>query len=147
MVDQPWAPECTEDELLLAFVAVKRALLVRDRGLDPGAFPALHQLAVGGPTRQGPLADALGLDASTVSRQIRSLADAGLVEATRDPRDGRATVLAITTAGRTYLVDHLRARRASLQQATADFTPDERAELVRLLNKLAAALSAPKEDA
>lgn len=147
MPEQPWTPECMEDELLLAFVAVKRGMLARDRGLDPGTFPALHHLAAAGPSRQGPLADALGVDASTVSRQVRSLVESGLVEASRDPLDGRATVLAVTDAGRAFLVEHLRSRRATLQAATADFTPHERADLVRLLNKLAAALAAPKENA
>jgi DNA-binding MarR family transcriptional regulator len=145
MADEQWAPECMEDELLLALVAVKRALLARDRTLDPGAFPALHHLVAFGPSRQGPLADALGVDASTVSRQVRSLVDARLVEASRDPSDGRATVLAVTAAGRTFLAEHLRARRATLQAATADLTADERAELVRLLTKLATALAATKE--
>ena len=145
MTDHDWAPECMEDELLLALFAVKRGMFARDRGFDPGAFPALHQLVASGPSRQGPLAEALGVDASTVSRQVRSLVDAGLVAASRDPHDGRATVLAATDAGRAYLVDHLRARRATLQAATAQFAPQERAELVRLLNKLAGALAAPKE--
>lgn len=145
MTDQSWAPECPEDELLLAFIGVKRGMLARDRGLDPGAFPVLHQLAACGPSRQGPLADTLGVDASTVSRQVRALVDAGLVESSRDPDDGRATLLSLTDAGRTHLVEHLRARRATLQAATADFTPHERDELVRLLHKLAAALAAPKE--
>jgi DNA-binding MarR family transcriptional regulator len=145
VTDQPWAPECTEDELLLAFVAVKRGMLARDRGLDPGTFPALHQLAAFGPSRQGAIADALGVDASTVSRQVRALADAGLVESCRDPDDGRATLLSVTDAGRAHLVEHLRARRETLRAATADFTDHERHELVRLLHKLAAALAAPKE--
>ena len=66
---------------------------------DPGAFPVLHHLAVRGPSRQGPLADALGLDASTVSRHVRSLVADGWVEVARDPDDGRATVLTITARG------------------------------------------------
>jgi DNA-binding MarR family transcriptional regulator len=145
MSDQPWAPECTEDALLVAMFAVKRAFQARAVGLDPGAFPVLHHLASAGPSRQGALAEALGLDASTVSRQVRTLVDEGLLSATRDPQDGRATVLAISQAGREQLVDRLRAHRASLQAATAAFTGQERDDLVRLLTKLADALTAPKE--
>ena len=38
----------------------------------------------------GPLAEAIGLDASTVSRHVRALLEDGLVVAERDPADGHA---------------------------------------------------------
>ena len=144
---QRWVPECTEDELLVAFVAVKRSLHATSVGMDPGAFPVLHHLASEGPSRQAPLAESLGLDASTVSRHVRTLVDEGLVDAMRDPRDGRATVLTLTDRGRESLIQRVRVNRAALQAATSDFTPQERAELVRLLHKLAAALGEHKETA
>jgi DNA-binding MarR family transcriptional regulator len=147
MSSQAWAPECAEDELLVAFVAVKRGMQSQSMGADPGAFPVLHHLAARGPSRQGPLAEALGLDASTVSRHVRSLVADGLVDASRDPGDGRATVLSITEPGRQFLAERLRAHRATLQSATAGFTGQERADLVRLLHKLAAALGAAEETA
>lgn len=144
-VGDPWVPECAEDELLVAISAVKRGFQANAVGVDPGAFPVLHHLAASGPSRQAALADALGLDASTVSRHVRALVDDGLLESSRDPDDGRATVLTITGPGMTFLIDRLRSHRATLQAATADFTPSERADLVRLLHKLAAALAAHKE--
>ncbi|HEX6888150.1 MAG TPA: MarR family winged helix-turn-helix transcriptional regulator [Candidatus Nanopelagicales bacterium] len=137
---QPWSPECTEDELLVALVALKRAFAARTFGVDPGVFPVLHHLAVAGPSRLGSLAEAIGLDASTASRHVRALVADGLVDATRDPDDGRATVLCLTEAGRTRLAERLRASRSTLQAATRDFTAPERAELVRLIHKLAAEL-------
>lgn len=143
----PWTPECAEDELLVAIVALKRGFQSRTVGMDPGAFPVLHHLAVCGPSRQGPLADALGLDASTVSRHVRTLTAEGQVDASRDPEDGRATVLTITGPGRVHLLERLRAHRSTLQAATSGFTPEERAELVRLLQKLATALAEHKENA
>ncbi len=139
-MSEPWAPECAEDALLLAFIQVKRGMQHRALGADPGAFPVLHHLAVAGPCRQGALAEALSLDASTVSRHVRTLVDDGRIVASRDPEDGRATVLALTDAGHDSLRDRLAAHRAMLQEATAGFTGDERNELVRLLGKLAAAL-------
>jgi DNA-binding MarR family transcriptional regulator len=81
-----------------------------------------------------------------VSRHVRGLVAADLVVATRDPQDGRATVLAITAAGREQLMAGLRAQRASLQAATSAFTGQERDDLVRLLTKLADALTAPAEE-
>ena len=141
MSDRAWAPECTEDELLVAMVNLKRAFHARSIGVDPGAFPVLHHLAAHGPVRQNALADALGLDASTVSRHVRGLAAEGHVAVGRDPDDGRATLLSLTPSGRQYLEQRMQAHRSALQAATAEFDPAERAELVRLLHKLADALS------
>ena len=126
----------------MAIVALKRGFLANSVGMDPGAFPVLHHLASSGPSRQTVLAEALGLDASTVSRHVRALADGGLVEASRDPDDGRATLLSITDPGMRFLTDRLRAHRERLRVATSNFTEGERAELVRLVHKLAAALGA-----
>ncbi len=51
------------------------------------------------PERMKPLAELLGRDATTVSRQIAGLEEAGLVQRSPCPDDGRATVVSITTAG------------------------------------------------
>lgn len=139
-----WRPECTEDELLVAVVAVKRALYAGTAGTDPGVFPVLHWLAASGPSRQGPLAEGLGLDVSTVSRHVRALVRDGLVAAQRDPDDGRATVLTVTEQGRQRLAERLQIHRARFRAATATFTPHERTELVRLLHKLADNLGGPE---
>jgi hypothetical protein len=62
----------------------------------------------------------------------------GLLEVERHPDDHRATVLTLTDSGRTFLLERLRVHRATLRAVTDDFTPQERTELVRLLDKLAA---------
>ena len=147
MIDNAWAPECTEDALLVAFIGVKRALRGASVGEDPGTFPILHHLATSGPTRQGHLADAIGLDASTVSRHVRVLIDEGHVAAGRDPQDGRASVLTISPGGLEHLAQRLHSHRETLAAATASFSPSERAELIRLLAKLAEHLNHLKETA
>jgi DNA-binding MarR family transcriptional regulator len=53
-----------------------------------------------GPERMKPLAEKLGRDATTVSRQIAGLEESGFVQRTACPEDGRATVVTITVAGR-----------------------------------------------
>lgn len=146
-VGESWTPECMEDELTVALVSVKRGLQAGSTGMDPGGFPILHHLATVGPDRSGHIAEVLHLDASTVSRHARSLVEDGLVSAERDPSDGRATVLALTDAGRQALGDRLRRHRDVLRAATADLTEHERAELVRLLHKLASALADQRENA
>jgi len=144
-MSQLWHPECPEDELLVAMVSLKRALLARTIGTDAGVFPLLHQLATSGPTRQGSLAELLRLDASTISRHVRGLVSEGLVEVAPDPADGRAIVLSLTARGQDRLTERMKANRALLRAATAEFTTQERAELVRLLHKLADSLVGEEE--
>lgn len=51
------------------------------------------------PERMKPLAEKLGRDPTTVSRQITGLEEVGLVRRTPCPDDGRSTVVAITKKG------------------------------------------------
>src|SRR6478672_4645285 len=63
------------------------------KDLDGAAYGLLALLQDAGPLRAGDLVSRLGLDKSTVSRQVATLVDLGLVERTADPVDGRAQVL------------------------------------------------------
>jgi DNA-binding MarR family transcriptional regulator len=78
-------------------------------GVDPSAYPVLFQLAEA-PKRTTELAGCLHADISTVSRQVTSLVDVGLIQRTADPEDRRATILVVTDAGRSVL-DNMRAGR------------------------------------
>lgn len=141
MSHSSWRPECLEDELLVAFFQAKRAIHNAAGGADPGTFPVLHQLAAGGDQRQTQVAGALGLDASTISRHVRGLLRDGLIAASPDPEDRRATLLTLTDQGAASLQEALARRRADLQAGIADFSPAERDEFTRLLHKFAASLS------
>jgi DNA-binding MarR family transcriptional regulator len=81
------------------------------------------------------LAERTGLDPSTVSRAVGSLVDLGLVERQADPRDGRASVLALTDAGRTALDDALDWYGAVLERAVGDLSPAEIADLCAGLDR------------
>lgn len=73
-----------------------------EAGIDMSAeeISTLTVLAhLDGPERMKPLSEKLGRDATTVSRQVASLEEAGLVERSPCPDDGRATVVTITKAG------------------------------------------------
>ncbi len=110
------------------------AALSRDE-LDIAAYTCLFRLLSDGPMRSGALADAMYSDPSTVSRQIASLVDRGLVERLADPADGRASVLAVTSSGRD-LVEHMRKRRtANLGLVIAEWSNPDRREFVRLLGQ------------
>ena len=70
---------------------------------------------------------------------VQSLADAGLVRRIPDPTDGRRVVIEATKGGRAHIAAHAEARAAEVATAAEALTPAERAELARLLAKLAEA--------
>lgn len=135
MKEFTWQPACVEDELLVAFLGAKRALHSTSSSDDPGTIPVLHQLAVAGDQRQTQVAAALGLDASTISRHVRSLVRSDLIATHPDPDDRRATRLSLTPAGFARLGENLATHRAALRRATRNFTAAERTEFIRLLEK------------
>lgn len=92
--------------------------------------------------RSRDLARAEGLDPSTMSRRLGSLAERGLIAREPDPADGRAFLLTLTDAG-CAAVERERARRVSLvTDALAGWPEDDRAELARLLSQLTDTLEA-----
>ena len=71
-----------------------------ERQLNPTAIALLYYLTGTGPRRATAMASDTGLGPSGLSRQLAVLEDAGLVERTPDPDDGRAALVAITDRGR-----------------------------------------------
>lgn len=123
----------------------------RGRG-EHGAPPWLGAPRIGGPARLrllealaaashplsvGEIADAVSVDQPRASRLVQQAVELGLVRREADPDDARRTRVALTDAG-TRLVRGFRGeRREAIDAALAAFTDDERAELARLLTKLA----------
>jgi DNA-binding MarR family transcriptional regulator len=62
-------------------------------------FLALYLVGSGGADTQRTLADRLGVTEPSVSRMVRVLADAGLLQTTADPMGGNRNRLQLTTAG------------------------------------------------
>ncbi|WP_335934066.1 MarR family winged helix-turn-helix transcriptional regulator [Streptomyces sp. PTD5-9] len=73
------------------------------------------------------------LDKSTVSRQIRTLEELGLVERHPDPDDHRIQVLHPTEAGTQALASTQASRRAAYQERLADWTADDLAKFAECL--------------
>lgn len=110
--------------------------------LDRSAYGLLHAVDTAGPLRLTELAQVLGVEPSTVSRQAKELARTGLLARAGDPADGRAHHLALTAAGRQSLLRVRAARDQVAGAILAGWAEDEVAVLAGLLSRLAADLAA-----
>ncbi|WP_049578361.1 MarR family winged helix-turn-helix transcriptional regulator [Streptomyces sp. SBT349] len=70
-----------------------------DLRLERSAYLLLSRLETQGPMSIGQLADAFGLDCSTVNRQTGAVLRAGLLERIPDPEGGMARKLRVTEEG------------------------------------------------
>jgi DNA-binding MarR family transcriptional regulator len=104
--------------------------------LDGAAYGLLSLLQDAGPLRASDLVARLGLDKSTVSRQVAALVDLGLVDRAPDPADGRAQVLTPSAEGSARLQRIREARRARWESDLADWPPSDVAVLAELLARL-----------
>src|ERR1044072_4555384 len=74
-----------------------------DVNLERSAYGIMCKLADEGPQRLGALAAAFGLDPSTITRQVQDLERVGLAFRQKDPTDGRAFLVDLTSGGRGVL--------------------------------------------
>lgn len=103
--------------------------------VDSAGQVLLHAVAAGGPARASALAASVQADLSTVSRQVTALVERGLLERQADPDDGRATLLALTGAGRTALARHEQGRREFFEAVLDGWSPEETAQFARQLER------------
>jgi DNA-binding MarR family transcriptional regulator len=120
-----------------------RRRAAREPGVDPriggparlrlleALAAASHSLSV------SELGEAIGVDQPRASRLVQQAVDLGLVRREADPDDARRTRIALTDDGARVARGFRGQRREHLSQALRGFTADERAELARLLAKLA----------
>ncbi len=88
-----------------------------------------------GPLRVADLAASCHVDASTVSRQAAELVREGLLRRQADPADGRASLMALTVAGRRQVADLIRRRREFFAQVVADWDVGELGEFLSMLTR------------
>jgi DNA-binding MarR family transcriptional regulator len=132
------------DSLMHALLGIGRLMRQRGQGetLDTGSFWLLKTLSASGPLRVTDLAVCANLDASTVSRHVAQLNNAGLIERTPDPVDGRAQRVKLTEAGAERIETALCARRALLEKSLESWDPRDLDQLDRLLTRFAADVEA-----
>jgi DNA-binding MarR family transcriptional regulator len=134
-----WGPATFGDHLmrtLKILQSVRSALPPADDGVDPAAYPLLFAL-LATPRRVSELAEVMYVDVSTVSRQVSSLVELGLVERLADPDDRRASLLSITAAGRAVIARLREHRDAWLTGVLRDWSEDDIADFTAHLARFA----------
>jgi DNA-binding MarR family transcriptional regulator len=132
----------TGQDLVVSLLAVARRLRARlpEGRIDPAMMFVLHHVQLKGSLRVSALAEGLGVDISTASRQVRQLEAGRFLDRTGDPDDRRAFQVRLTRRGRAALDQAMRARAVVVDRATADWPDNDRAALTTLMTRLAESL-------
>ena len=118
--------------------AFYRALMAAaGTALDRAEYGVMLRIAESAPVRLTDLADVLGVDISTVSRQVRELERNGLVERSGDPDDQRASRLRLTSEGQSVLTRVRAARQENMRRLLAGWSREDQIRLARLVGRLA----------
>lgn len=104
--------------------------------LDRAGYVLLRTLERIGPASINTIAAAVGLDGSTVTRQVSTMKELGLVERKTNPGDRRSCIISPTDKGRELMRTMCRQRRSNLNSVVGDWADEERSMLARLLAKL-----------
>ncbi|MCF3938270.1 MarR family transcriptional regulator [Gordonia sp. Z-3] len=113
-----------------------RARAIHPR-LDPTCYPLLVLLSRHDAIRMSDLLSDLGLEKSTLTRQIDSVVRLRLVERHPDPDDARARLVALTDEGRSRLDEVATTATAVWRERLSRWNPDDVRQLADLLHRLA----------
>lgn len=111
---------------------------LRPVGLTPGQFSILAALQRPKPARITPLAELLGMDRTTLTRDLKPLERRGLVTSVPDDDDARVRRLVLTSDGRALLDEALPLWSRAQAQARERLGNRNWAELRSVLDQLAA---------
>jgi len=110
----------------------------RARFAGPARLRLLEALSTAShPLTVSEIAEAVGVDQPRASRLVQQSVELGLVRREADPDDARRTRIVLTEQGAAIVRGFRGDRRDAVDGALAGFTDAERAELARLLTKLA----------
>ena len=110
--------------------------------LERALLPLLVRIERRGPIGVVELADMVGRDYTTVSRQVARLDELGLVARRAGARDKRVREAEVTRAGREVVAVIDQTRETQVGELMADWTAAERRDLARLMKRLAADMNA-----
>lgn len=114
--------------------------------LDRALFPLLVRLSSAPSMGVAQLADRVGRDPSTVSRQLAKLEELRLIKRPPTNEDMRVREATITKTGLRAVAAITGARRKLLHQLVEDWSKEERAMFPKLVQKLADAMRAKHEE-
>ncbi len=130
--------EVVETEMALLQRSLERLARRSDlhRDLDRASYLLARTLEATGPIGLNDLAGRLGLDATTVTRQISTMEARGLVNRRAEPADGRVSLIGLAPTGQTKMRAERRARRERVQELLAGWPERDQVDLGRLLGRL-----------
>ncbi len=105
--------------------------------LERAAYGVVREVADCGAVRLTDLANSLGLDLSTVSRQVKGLEAAGLLARTEDPDDRRAAWVTTSRDGAEALDRLARVRHRFFEDLLARWPQEDRDRLAPLRERFA----------
>jgi DNA-binding MarR family transcriptional regulator len=108
----------------------------RDYPLERAPYLVLRLLERDGAQAVGVLADRLGLDGSTVTRQVATMEAAKLVVKRPHPSDARQTLIDITPTGLELAATMRVLRTERIGQLFAEWSEQDRQEFCRLVSRL-----------
>jgi DNA-binding MarR family transcriptional regulator len=114
--------------------------------LDLAQADALDHLVQSEGMRMGDFADVLRVDASTATRAVQRLVEAGLAERRADPADGRSVIVVATTHGRSVQEELVERRIRTLTELVGEFDDHDLDQLATLLERLIGSIDALAAD-
>jgi DNA-binding MarR family transcriptional regulator len=131
-------------------LASRRMLAALQSGLPspltPTKLRALDVIAESNELRIGELAERVGLDETSATRLVDRLEAAGVAERRSKTGDRRVTIVGLTDAGAELMAKISARRQLFFCEVLGALDPEDRAQLVRLTTKAAAALRAKSEE-
>jgi DNA-binding MarR family transcriptional regulator len=109
----------------------RRSEIYRD--LDRASYLIARTLETTGPVSINSLASVLGLDATTVTRQVATMETAQLLRRRVDPNDGRVSLISLAQTGLRKMRAVQLARKERIAKLLHDWPENDRHELGRLL--------------
>ncbi|CCH79511.1 Predicted protein (fragment) [Nostocoides japonicum T1-X7] len=139
-------PPPPADDDPIAVIEVQAAVLTRNFELlrrrsdfaaemDRAGYLLLLALDSLGASDIGTLATALGLDPSTVGRQVAAAESKGLLTRHPDPQDRRRSVVRPSERGAARMQELSAARRRRTAQLLASWSDEDRAQLARMFTR------------
>ena len=137
MSQPPNLAECAACLCLASRRAARRITRTFDRELRPYGlratqFTILVMLSLRGATTIGELAEALGVERTTLTRNLALIENAGWVKIEPDEDDARSRIVSVTDAGRETVAQALGAWRKAQDATAAAIGLDGAAALRRL---------------